>query len=434
MKPKGLVVAAALLAVLGGLTWWSNRKQASASKTTDNTTKILSLPTDQLQEIAVKSPQQTVDVKRENGKWQLTQPEALPADQDAVSSLATAVSTLNADTVVDAKATDLAPYGLTNPSLDVKITRKDGKSDELLIGDDTPTGSGNYAKLAADPRVFTIASFVKANISKTPNDLRDKRLLTFDSDKLTRVDLQAKGQTVEFGKNNQNEWQILKPAPYRADGAQVDSLVNSLKDVKMDLSDDEKKAAAGFAEGARVATATATDSNGAQTIEVRKNKDDYYAKSSAVAGIYKVSADFGKGLDKGVDDFRNKKLFDFGFSDPSYIEVKGVAYTKNGDKWQAGSKTMDNGSMQSLIDKLRDLVATGFAPQGGGEPVFDANVTSNQGKRIEKVTFTKQGDKYFAKRQDGPSIYSIDAKTMEDLQKAASDVKEAAPPAPAKKK
>ena len=434
MKPKGLLIAVGLLVVLGGATWWSNKRQASASMSTDTTTKILSIPADQVQEVRVKNPAQTLDLRRDNGKWQMTQPEALPADQDTVGSLVGTFSALNADTVVEAKAADLAPYGLTNPKLDVQIVKKDGKTDNLLIGDETPTGSGSYAKLANDARVFTIGSFVKTSIDKTPNDLRDKRLLTFDSDKLTCVDLQAKNENVEFGKNNQNEWQILKPRPLRADGSQVDTLVNNLKDVRMDLRDDEKKAAAAFASGTRVATATVADAGGNQTIEVRKDKDNYYAKSTAVAGIYKVSADFGKNLDKKLDDFRNKKLFEFGFSDPSKIELKTATYIKNGDKWMSGSKAMDNGSVQNLIDKLRDLAATTFEDKGAGDPIFEATVTSNMGKRVEKVTISKQGDKYFAKRGDEPSIYGLDGKAVDDLQKAASDVKEAAPPAPAKKK
>lgn len=42
-------------------------------------------------------------------------------------------------------------------------------------------------------------------------------MLTFDSDKLTRVEVALKGQLAEFGKNNQNEWTIfLKPKPMRA--------------------------------------------------------------------------------------------------------------------------------------------------------------------------------------------------------------------------
>ena len=62
-------------------------------------------------------------------------------------------------------------------------------------------------------------------------------------------------------------------------------------------------------------------------------------------------------------DFRSRKLFDFGFSDPSKVEVKGATYTKDGDKWKAGGKVMDNTSVQNLIDKLRDLTATKFAAQ-----------------------------------------------------------------------
>lgn len=436
MKPKGLLIAVGLLVILGGVTWWSNKKQASASKSADTTTKILSIPTDQFQEIHLKSPQQTIDLLRDNNKnqWKITQPEALPADADTVGGMITTLSSLNADAVVEAKASDLTPYGLKDPTLDVEVVKKDGKIEHILIGDETPTGSGSYAKLANDPRVFTIASFTKTSLDKPVNDLRDKRLLNFDNGKLTRVALEGKGPALEFGKNNQGEWQILKPRPARADGAQVDTLIASLRDAKMDLSEDEKTAAAAFTSGAKAGTATATDANGNQTLELRKKGDNFYAKSSVVAGIFKVSADLGKGLDKSLDDFRNKKLFDFGFSDPSYLVIQGTAYTKDGDKWKAGTKAMDNGSVQNLIDKLRDLTASKFAETGGGSPVFEAAVTSDSGKRIEKVAITKQGNQYFAKRENEPSIYEVDSKAVEDLQQAASGVKEAAAPAPAKKK
>ncbi len=434
MKPKGLLIAVVLLAVLGGVVWWSNKKQASATtKGTDTSTKLLTIPDDQFQEIQIKKLTGEVEsLTREGGKWRMTEPKPLAADQDAVSSMVTNLSSLNADKVIEEKAEDLKPYGLIDPTLSIRIKRKDGKTDEVSIGDDTPTGSGAYAKLANDARVFTIASFVKSSLDKRPDDLRDKRLLTFDQDKLTRVDLQAKGQTVEFGKDAQNEWQIVKPRPLRADSSAVNGVVDKLRDAKMDLTATED-AAKGFASGAKVATATVTDASGTQTLEVHKDKDkNYFAKSSAIEGVYKVAADVGDALDKGLDDFRNKKVFDFGFSDPSKVDVKGASYTKSGDKWTAGGKTMDNGSVQTLIDKLRDLSAVKFVEKGGGDAVFEATVTSNSGKRVEKVTIRKQGAQYFAQRENEPSIYEVDAKAAEDLQRAAADVKVAAPE-PAKK-
>ena len=434
MKPKGLLIAVVLLAVLGGLTWWSNKSQADKSKTPANAvTKLLSIPDDQFQEIKIrKVTDEVLSLKRENGKWQMTAPKAMAADQDAAGSMVSALANLNADKVVEEKATDLKPYGLDRPTLDVQIVRKDGKTDHLLIGDDTLNGSGAYAKLANDAKVVTVGTTTKTSLDKRPDDLRDKRLLTFDSDKLSRVELAAKGAAVEFGKNGQNEWQIVKPRPLRADGSAVDGLVSKLKDAKMDLTAED--AAKQFIAATKVASVALTDAGGTQTMEVRRDKDkNVFAKSSAVEGLYKVNADLADALEKGVDDFRNKKLFDFGFSDPSLVDVKGTAYTKAGDKWTANGKTMDNASVQNLIDKLRDLAATKFAEKGGGDPVLAVSVVSNSGKRNEKVSISRQGTQYFAQRDGEPSIYELDSKVVEDLQKAAADVKVAAPE-PAKKK
>ncbi|HUE23001.1 MAG TPA: DUF4340 domain-containing protein [Bryobacteraceae bacterium] len=439
MKPRGLLAAVIVLAALGGALYWSNRKQkADAAKpATDTaaTTKILSIPEDQVKEVRLKKAgaDATVLRKGDDGKWQIAEPKPLRADQDTAKSLISSLSTLNADKVVEDKAADLSPYGLNAPTLDVTVIKKDGKSQDFLVGDDTPTGGGAYAKLAGDAHVYTIASYVKTGIDKTPNDLRDKRLLTFDQDKLTRVDLQAaQGETIEFGKNNQNDWQILKPRPLRADGSQVEELIRKLKDAKMDATisdEDAKKAATAFASGTKVAVASVTDASGTETLEVRKDKDkNYYAKSTAADGIYKVTADLGDGLDKKVDDFRNKKLFDFGWTDPNKVEVGKLTVEKSGDKWMSGAKQMDAPSVQSVVDKLRDLASAKFVESGGGAPVLDITVSSNSGKRVEKVSISKQGDTYFAKRENEPSIYQLDSKAVEDLQKAANEVKEFQPP------
>ena len=332
MKPKGLLIAVVLLAVLGGVVWWSNKKQAAAAKTpSDTTPKIVAIPDDQVAAIQIKrAGADTIAIRRENGKWQMTEPKPLPADPDAASSLTSALSSVTADKTIEDNATDLSAYGLNNPQLDVLVTKKDGKTDELLLGDDTPTNSGTYAKRAGDGHVYTVGSFVKTSFSKTLNDLRDKRLLTFDQDKLTRLELAAKGPAVEFGKSGQNEWSILKPRPLRADGAAVDGLIGKLKDAKMDLTTPDPAAATKFAGGTRIATAAVTDSGGTQTLEVHQDKDHtYFAKSSVVEGVFKIAGDVGDAMNKSLDDFRNKKLFDFGFSDPSKVEVKGAVYTKS---------------------------------------------------------------------------------------------------------
>ena len=446
MRIRGLLIAVAVLAALGGGVWWSERtKKAEEGKaSSDAPPKILTIPDDQIRQIEIRKPGADATIVRKNdqGKWEMTAPSPLPVDQDAMSSMVSTLSSLESGRLVEEKTSDLAQFGLTSPSLEVTVARKDGKTSKLLVGDESPAGGGNFVMLAGDPRVFTIASYNKTSLEKSARDLRDKRLLTFDSDKITRVELAAKGEPLEFGKNAQNDWQIIKPKPLRADGGQVEELIRKLKDAKMDTTgtaEDEKKWAGEFNKGKKVAVASVTDAAGTQRIEVRKDKDNnYYAQSSVVEGAHKLTSYVGEGLDKGLDDFRNKKLFDFGWSDPTKVEIrdgaKQVVLQKSGEKWMSGSKQMDSVSVQSVIDKLRDLSSVKFPEKGFTTAVLEAKVTSNDGKRVEKVLVSKTGNSYFAMRENEPAIYELETKAVEELQKAVAEVKEAQPPKDTKKK
>jgi len=442
MKPVRLLIAALLLAGLGGAVWWSNRSEAAkaAKPTPDTSIKILTFKEDAVRQIEFKKRDgtDTIVKKDDSGKWTITAPKPLAVDQAAMNGVVSSAAALTADRVIDENVTDLASYGLAPPADEVTVSLKDGKTVKLLIGDATPTGSDVYAKVDGDPRLFTMISGNKDSLDKASKDLRDKRLMTFDQDKISRVELNAKKQDIEFGRVGQNEWQILKPKPLRADGFQVEELVRKLRDAQMDTNvseEDAKKFAATFASATPVAVAKVTDATGTQTLEVRKSKDDYYAKSSVVEGVHKVTKDLGEGVDKSLDDFRSKKLFDFGFSDPTKIEFKDGAktatYDKSGDKWMSGGKQMDSTSIQAFIDKLRDLAAAKFVDTGFTTPLVEITVVSNDGKRTEKVQISQAGAKFIARREGEAAQYEVDENAVKDLRSAASDIKE---PAPAPKK
>jgi hypothetical protein len=436
MKFARLSIAAAVLAVLGGLLYWSNRsEEAKAGKPDPKAApKILELKEADIKQIEIRHREgETTVVKKDDaGKWSITAPQPLAADQTAVGAITSAVTSLSSDRLVDENATDLPSYGLEPPRIGVTFTTADGKAHVLRIGEDTPTEGNTYAMLDGDKRLFTIASFSKSALDKQSKDLREKHLLVFDQDKLSRVELAATGKTaLEFGRAG-SDWQILKPKPMRADGFQVDELVRKLKDAAMDTETDSKAAASAFAGGQKTAIAKVTGAEGTLTLEVRKVKDDYYAKSSTMDGAYKITKEIGDGLNKSLEDFRNKKVFDFGFNDPTRIEIKDAGQSKviekSGENWTSGGKTMDSISVQNLIDKLRDLAAAKFADSGFTTASLELTVVSNDGKRTEKVQIATAGANFLARRENDSSLYQLDAKTVEDIREAANGVKEASPP------
>ncbi len=433
MGLKKLLIAAVVLAALGGVLWWSNKHPDWGKDKKDEAATVpplLSVSDTALDRIDLqKKDAPKVSLERKSGKWTITAPQPYPADQEAVSSIASALSPVNADSVVDDKPGDVAKYGLTNPSLTVSIHEKGGRSDQLLFGDDIPGGSLNYLRVGGNPKVYAVASAVKTSFDKSLNDLRDKRLLTFEQGQLTRVDLISGKSNIEFGKNSQSEWTIVQPQPYRADNFQVEELLRKLSESKMDLAAppaDTEKAQKGFSSGKPVATVKLIDSSGTQSFEVRKSGEDYFGKSSVVPGSFKLSADLGKQLEKPLNDFRNKKIFDFGFSDPNRIEIQGKTYLKSGSDWKVDGKVMDSSAVQALIDQLRELTATSFAADGFTTTSAFITIVSNDGKRTEKAEFSKTPDGYLARRGSEPGLYRLDAKAVNDILEASTKVKPAA--------
>jgi hypothetical protein len=437
MKLRSLLLSTVVLLALVGTLYWSEHRKGSADTTkvsADTPPAIVHEDEAGISRIELKKKDADpiVLTKSGSGTWQITRPKELNADQSTVNSLASSFSSLASERLVEEKASDLKQYGLDQPSEEVDVTGKNNQTQKLLLGDETPTGSAAYAKLAADPRVFTIAGYTKNNFDKSLNDLRDKRLITMAADQVSRLELAHKGQTIEFGRNK-NDWQILKPKPSRADGAQVGDLVRKLTEAKMELSgpnSESKEADSGFAHGTPVATAKLTDQSGSQELQIHKQKDTYYAKSSNVEGAYKIDSSLAQALDKGVDDFRNKKIFDFGYTDPDKIEIhagtKAYFLSKSGTDWWSNGKKMDAATVDDLVSKLRNLDAAKFVDSGFGKPEIQISVTSDGGKRVETVSLAKAGNDYLAKRDNDSTLYELQSGPVDEMQKAADGVKPAA--------
>src|ERR1044071_5266424 len=133
MKFKGMLTAVIVLAALGGGLYWSDKKQKADEKAPpkDAPPKVLTIAEDQFKAIRLQKTggDTTVVEKSDAGKWSITQPKPLAADQDSVGSMVSTLSSLTSDRLIEDKASDLAPYGLASPGLEVVVTKKDGKTE-----------------------------------------------------------------------------------------------------------------------------------------------------------------------------------------------------------------------------------------------------------------------------------------------------------------
>jgi Domain of unknown function (DUF4340) len=444
MKFRGLLASVVVLAALGGVLYWSqhhvpaNNPDKNAEPEVPPIVHVNGANVTEMT-LAQKGSAPVTLVANQPGQWQITMPIQWLADQPTISGILNDLTHFRAQRIIADHATDLAQYGLAEPALTFDITEKGNKATRLIIGNRTPTGEGAYAMVASDAHVYTIPYFLFTSFTKPLDELRDKRLLPFNVAAVTGLRLARRDETVVIDRKGTG-WQIEKPAVYRTKTTSVDSLVRNLINAKFDPSVTPAQADAAWAKATPVVnigvTASAGDKTETDTLDVRQGAgDEYYGKAGAFPGVWKLDASIKNAVSQKLDDLRNKQLLDLGFNEPLNIiyhaPTTNLTLVRSNQDWYQDGKKMDPTSVEGLINRLRSLTASGFVTSGFEKPDTDLTVVSQDGKLIEKVQFEHTKGGAIAKRDDGPSLYSLDFETISLLESAASAVKPvpAAPPA-----
>jgi hypothetical protein len=106
--------------------------------------------------------------------------------------------------------------------------------------------------------------------------------------------------------------------------------------------------------------------------------------------------------------------------------AKSLVFTRTNHDWWLSGKKMDVDGIGALLVNLREFSADKFVTNGFSNPTLNATVTTEDGKRIEKISIAKASDGYVAQRENEATIYHLQPSAIDTLQKSAEDVKPAA--------
>ena len=276
-----------------------------------------SLTAEDIEALSVKSESgDRTALKKEGEDWQVVSPVAVRASSSDVSSLTNALDRLEIVRVIDENPADLAEYGLESPRIEIELSVADGgPSGTLLVGDTTPTGDNLYAKKRDEPRVFLIPEFQDSSINKSTFDLRDKRLLRFDSDTLSSVELHLGNRTFEIQKEG-SAWRVTKPVSVRTDYSAVQNIVGRLQTESLRSVVAEEAAEADLRSygldrpDISVVFNMGTERTSLE-IGAEAGDDRRYARDTSKPAIVTIDNALAQALRKELDDFRSRDVFDF---------------------------------------------------------------------------------------------------------------------------
>jgi hypothetical protein len=139
-----------------------DRAAAEATPTVDAIPRVVWETTaDQITSLRVTEPGagRTVAVAKDaQGMWTVSEPEAGPADANRLLSLTTNAVALSVTSVVTA-TTDLAPYGVQNPTYTLEVGLADGRTLKAAVGNKAPVGDAYYVLREGDTNVMVVSGF-----------------------------------------------------------------------------------------------------------------------------------------------------------------------------------------------------------------------------------------------------------------------------------
>jgi Domain of unknown function (DUF4340) len=251
---------------------------ASAMAFRDKT--VFAYDRSKLERVELDSPKGKVVLALQDGKWRITSPAALRADEGAMSQVLFKASGLRAKDFVAEDAKRLAAYGLDKPQIRITVWEKDAKEPKaLLLAPGREKDRAYVTTLGAGAAgVAAVDATALADLARGVTDLRDRSLSeAFDTKDVTHVAIQRPTGSLALDRTGTGEedWQLTAPKKGKTRGGRVSELLWTLRNLKWkDLVADQgwDPARYGLDAGATTITLTGKDGKTIAALAVGKQE------------------------------------------------------------------------------------------------------------------------------------------------------------------
>jgi hypothetical protein len=391
-----------------------------------------------------------IALEQADGRWKVTKPRPLPADADTVRDFLEKLRAARVKEFAADAPKSLEPFGLDKPvRLDVQTGReKDRATKTLLIGRADPAKKGVYAMRPGESAVLLIPDETWTAVPKNIAVLRDKSVVGFDRDKVTKIEIESPKGTVTIAKDG-DRWKITAPQALAADQVEAGAVLFKLRDLRAQafLTDDASGIPRYLAKPTVRVNIIEQGASTPRTVllapstEKRGGSPSAYA---AVAGQGPVVLVDGKALEdlgRSSDDLRDRTLMS-GLEprDIKRMRVRAggqtVVVERSGESdWklvEGGSGAAKSATVDNLLYSLRALKWKTIAAPTGDEPAkygldaptFEVTLLKADGSEAGALLVGKrEGDQAWVKLKTAPAIYTVDVKQLGETPKVPNDFK-----------
>ena len=371
------------------------------------------------------------------GEWGITAPIQAKADDTAVNNMLT--------TIVDEEVTrsltpeepvDLALYGLAQPPVVLHIALQDGTTlPKVSIGKDTPVGFSAYVQKEGDPQLHLTRQAFRLGLTKEVKELRDKVVLPFERDSVTRIAIKTSEANIVLAKADTG-WTFENRASYAVDTAAVQTYLSTLEGMRAeDFVEQPLLDLSAF--GLDPAQLTVSLRLGEDTKRILSVGDERsvdagttqrYLKRDDGETLYLVRTGLLKDLSKSVTDFRDKAVVSIPEGKITQVVVaregrEGFTLSRGEENaWEIDREsegTLKTATLSQFVTDLRELRGFEIAADnpedlslyGLDKPTLTLVATDEADEKLATVllgqTVQEETEKHFAMQEGGETVFTL---------------------------
>jgi len=317
MKWRHSLIYLVILALLGGYYYYfevvKKREKDEAERAKN---RLFSVAAEAVDEVILEAKDKpAVHVRKKDGAWVLERPVRTEADESAVDTLVHSLVHLERSRNVDEAAKDMGLYGLLDPALVVRF-RSGETWHRIRFGSKNPTGESHYAAKGDENAVFLLAAGSVNALSKGPDELRRRDLLTFEDEEIRSLSVSwADGHRLTLVRDEKDKdmWRCPEEPERRVKRTKVDHFLNRIRWARaktfLDLPAEDFQVWSGEAPDVHVIVQGGDGPS--REVKIGRKKDDsetYVAWSSQMSSLVTVDGSILKDLPKTVRDVEDRSV------------------------------------------------------------------------------------------------------------------------------
>jgi hypothetical protein len=257
---------------------------------------LVAFDRDKVTRLDLQSPRGEATLVREQDRWKITQPEALPADQVEAGAVMMKVKNLKALAFLTEDASGIARY-LAKPEVKVTITQQGDPATQTVLLAPSPEKRGGqataYAAVAGRGPVVLVDATALTEVGRPVARLRDRTLIAgLEPRDVKRVQIKSDGKSVLLERKGDLDWRIVEGGKGAANAAKVEDVLYALRGLKWkEIKSPTGADAARYGLDAPSAEVTLFKSDGGTLATVLLGKREggtLYVQTKAAPAIYEV--------------------------------------------------------------------------------------------------------------------------------------------------